>query len=98
MFWSRYNIITKSEKYGYLLYNTMSQVFLRIPEEEIGLWQELQSAPNSYTKISGGEYLLRSRIIVANQEDDVNMYVTEFLKNKYNSSDVAVTILPTRGQ
>lgn len=97
MFWSRYNIITKSEKYGYLLYNTMSQVFLRIPEEEIGLWQELQNDPDSYTKISGGEYLLRSRIIVANQEDDVNMYVTEFLKNKYNSSDVAVTILPTRG-
>ena len=97
MFWSRYNIIAKSEKYGYLLYNTMSQVFLRIPEEEITIWQELQNDPDSFSKINGNEFLLKSRIIVTDPDDDLNVYLTEFLKNKYNSADVALTILPTRG-
>lgn len=75
----------------------MSQVFLRIPEEEITIWQELQNDPDSFSKINGNEFLLKSRIIVTDPDDDLNVYLTEFLKNKYNSADVALTILPTRG-
>ena len=32
-----------------------------------------------------------------NQEDDLNVYLADILKNRYNSSDMALTILPTRG-
>lgn len=97
MYWSKYNILHKSKQHGYLLYNTMSQVFLRIPDSDVNLWKELKTNPDSYSKLSNGEFLLKSRIIVPNLEEDLNQYITEVLKNKYNPADVALTILPTRG-
>lgn len=97
MYWSKYNVLHRTEKYGYLLFNTMSQVFLRIPESEIDIWKDLETNPDNYTQLANGQFLINSRIIVSDQEDDLNLYVTEVLKNKFNSADVALTILPTRG-
>ena len=97
MYWSKYNIISKSEKYGYLLYNTMSQVFIQIDKDNIDMWQNLRDNPDSYASFQQADFLLKSRIIVANQHDDLNLYLADVLKNRYNSSDLALTILPTRG-
>ena len=97
MFWSKYNILSKSNKYGYLLFNTMSLVFIRILEEDINTWLELKDNPDSYKNFCNSDFLLEARIIVENQEDDLNVYLADILKNRYNSSDMALTILPTRG-
>lgn len=97
MFWSKYNILSKSKKYGYLLFNTMSLVFIRIKEEDIDTWLSLKSNPDNYKNFSNRDFLIRTRIIVKNQEDDLNMYLADILKNRYNSSDMALTVLPTRG-
>ena len=97
MFWSKYNILSKSNKYGYLLFNTMSSVFIRILEDDINTWLELKKNPDNYSKFTHRDFLLKSRIIVENQEDDLNIYLADILKNRYNSSDMALTILPTRG-
>lgn len=97
MYWSKYNILSKSDKYGYLLFNTMSLVFIRIDEKDIGSWIELKTNPEEYLSFSNYEYLLKARILVENQEDDLNVYLADVLKNRYNSSDMALTILPTRG-
>lgn len=97
MYWSKYNIISRSEKYGYLLYNTMSQVFLQIDESQISGWLELKENPDSYKEYQFADFLLSSRIIVERQEDDLNVYLADVMKNKYNSSEMALTILPTRG-
>lgn len=97
MFWSKYNILSKSNKYGYLLFNTMSLAFIRILENDINMWLELKENPDSYKDFSNINFLLKARIIVENQEDDLNVYLADILKNRYNSSDMALTILPTRG-
>lgn len=97
MFWSKYNILSKSKKYGYLLFNTISLAFIRILEDDIKTWLELKESPNSYKNFSNSDFLLKARIIVKNQEDDLNVYIADILKNRYNSSDMALTILPTRG-
>ena len=97
MFWSKYNILSKSNKYGYLLFNTMSLAFIRILENDINTWLELKENPDSYKDFSNSNFLLKARIIVENQEDDLNVYLADILKNRYNSSDMALTILPTRG-
>ena len=97
MFWSKYNILSKSNKYGYLLFNTMSLAFIRILENDINMWLELKENPDSYKDFSNSNFLLKARIIVENQEDDLNVYLADILKNRYNSSDMALTILPTRG-
>lgn len=97
MYWSKYNILAKTKKYGYLLFNTMSQVFIHISEQSIDEWLQLKDNPDKYKDLAGSEMLVHARIIVPNQEDDLNVYLADVLKNKYNSSDVALTILPTRG-
>lgn len=97
MYWSKYNILSKSEKYGYLLFNTMSLAFIRINEQDIDMWKKLRETPDSYTNFQNYDFLIKARILVDNQEDDFNVYLADVLKNRYNSSDMALTILPTRG-
>lgn len=97
MKWSKYNILSKSDKYGHLLFNTMSMVFLQINDEDLPAWLELKSNPDKVTEISNADFLLKSRIIVKDDDEDLNVYLTDVLKNRYNSSDLALTILPTRG-
>lgn len=97
MYWSKYNILSKSEKYGYLLFNTMSLAFIRINEQDIDMWKKLRETPDSYTNFQNYHFLIKARILVDNQDDDLNVYLADVLKNRYNSSDMALTILPTRG-
>lgn len=97
MYWSKYNILSKSEKYGYLLFNTMSLAFISINEQDIDMWKKLRETPDSYTNFQNYDFLIKARILVDNQEDDLNVYLADVLKNRYNSSDMALTILPTRG-
>ena len=97
MFWSKYNILSKTAKYGHLLFNTMSQIFIRIDENDIENWLFLKDHPDEYVNYAISEDLLKWHIVVESQEDDLNVYIADVLKNKYNSSDVALTILPTRG-
>lgn len=75
----------------------MSQIFLQIDENQIDEWLELKRNPDSYREYQFADFLLASRIIVERQEDDLNVYLADVLKNKYNSSDMSLTILPTRG-
>lgn len=97
MYWSKYNILSKSEKYGYLLFNTMSLAFIRINEQDIDMRKKLRETPDFYTNFQNYDFLIKARILVDNQEDDLNVYLADVLKNRYNSSDMALTILPTRG-
>lgn len=97
MYWSKYNILSKSEKYGYLLFNTMSLAFIRINEQDIDMWKKLRETPDSYTNFQNYDFLIKARILVDDQEDDLYVYLADVLKNRYNSSDMALTILPTRG-
>lgn len=97
MFWSKYNIVSRSEKYGYLLFNTISLAFIQIDESDIESWKKLKDNPDDYKKFSNWQQLLKFHILVEQQEDDLNVYLADVLKNRYNSADVALTILPTRG-
>lgn len=97
MYWSKYNILSKSEKYGYLLFNTMSLVFIQIPGEDIHKWEAIKANPDVELPSDVRGFLIKSRILVENPEDDLNVYLADILKNRYNSADMALTILPTRG-
>ena len=97
MYWSKYNILTHSEKFGYLLFNTFSLVFIQIDEQDINAWHALKQSPENYKAFKNWEYLVKARILVEQPEDDLNVYLADVLKNRYNSADVALTILPTRG-
>ena len=75
----------------------MSLAFIRINEQDIDMWKKLRETPDSYTNFQNYDFLIKARILVDNQDDDLNVYLADVLKNRYNSSDMALTILPTRG-
>lgn len=75
----------------------MSLAFIRIAKEDINAWQELKDNPDTYKKINNYTFLQKAHIIVENQEDDLNVYLADILKNRYSPVDMALTILPTRG-
>ena len=89
MYWSKYNILSKSEKYGYLLFNTMSLAFIRIDKEDIATWLELKDNPDTYKRFENHDFLLKAHIIVENQEDDLNGYLADILNNIYNTVDMS---------
>ena len=60
MYWSKYNILSKSEKYGYLLFNTMSLAFIRINEQDIDMWKKLRETPDSYTNFQNYDFLINN--------------------------------------
>lgn len=96
MQWSRYNIVVDSPKYGYLLYNTMSQALLHINAESLGAWKQLQANPDSYQAFKQWEVLVKNRILVENEEDDLNRYISCVLKTQFDPTEVQATILTTR--
>lgn len=71
--------------------------FIQIAENDIAVWLELKDNPDTYKSFENYLFLLKARIIVENQEDDLNVYLADVLKNRYNPTDMALTILPTRG-
>lgn len=75
----------------------MSLAFIRIDKEDIAVWLELKNNPDIYKNFKNYDFLLKAHIIVENQEDDLNVYLADILKNRYNPVDMALTILPTRG-
>ena len=96
MVWSKYTILVPSEKYGWLLYNTMSQFFVQINAADIESWQYLATHPDEYKQFDGWEELVKARILVERQEDGLNVYLADVLKNRYNPTDMSLTLLPTR--
>lgn len=75
----------------------MSLAFIQIAKEDIGAWQELKDNPDTYKNFNNYTFLQKAHIIVEDQEDDLNVYLADILKNRYNPVDMALTILPTRG-
>ena len=96
MFWSKYNFLEETSTHDYLLFNTMSMQFLFIEKKDISTWLNLKNNPDSYIEFSNSDFLLQARIIVPNQNEDLELYLLDVIKNKYNPSDMALTILPTR--
>ena len=65
--------------------------FIQIAENDIAVWLELKDNPDTYKSFENYLFLLKARIIVENQEDDLNVYLADVLKNRYNPTDMALS-------
>lgn len=97
MIWSRYNYLFKSEKYGYLLYNSLSNAFLHIPDKSIGFIKEIQNNPNLINEYDEKEYFQENKIIVENDDDEIAVLKVCESINRYTSNSLGLTIAPTLG-
>lgn len=96
MKWSRYNKIFPSSSGGYILFNSMSQCLLQIADEDIGMFKYLEENPDKYTEFEEYQTLLDYKIIVEDDDALLAYHVDTILRNRYNPSDVNMTIAVTR--
>ena len=98
MEWSRYNHLFKSRKYGNLLYNTLTQALISIPDEGMDELERLKATPDLIREKDKEERecLLRGRFVVDSNHDELAFHVNRVLKNRYNPSAMSLTIAVTR--
>jgi uncharacterized protein len=96
MIWSKYNYLFKSDIYGHILYNSVTQTLLQIPEDDIVNILSLKNNPDSYINFEDKEFLLDSKIIVENEYDDLALHAYKILKTRYNPTSMSLTIAVTR--
>ena len=95
MKWSKYNYFFKSPKYGYLLYNALTNVFLRMSAREAAILQCAKINPSSIDEFSEREMLLKNKIFVESDEDEVALLKVENLLDRFASPTLSLTITPT---
>lgn len=96
MEWSRYNHLFKSPKYGNLLYNTLTQALIRIPDTSLNTINQLRENPNLVETSKEYQCLVDGRFIVNSNNDELACHVNRVLKNRYNPTAMSLTIAVTR--
>lgn len=96
MQWSYYNFLLKAERSGcYLLYNSLSNVFLKLDEEQYDLLLKVKENPDLPIEEAFQKELRENRILVEdNQEEYYKFKLLKSLK-RYDRSYLSLTIAPT---
>lgn len=96
MQWSYYNFLLKAERLGcYLLYNSLSNVFMKLDEEQYDLLLQMKENPDLPLDEAFRKDLCDNRILVEdNQEEYYKFKLLKSLK-RYDRSYLSLTIAPT---
>lgn len=97
MIWSKYNYFFKTEKFGYLLFNSLSNIFLHIPESSVPDLKELQRHPEKITDFENQDQLLQYKIIVDNDDDEISLLKVSESIERYSPDSLGLVIAPTLG-
>lgn len=96
MKWTKYNYLFKSDKFGYLLYNSLSNSFAELDEDCYNLLNKFGIGED--VVIEDKElynYLIDMKVLVENDKDEFYniKYQTHF--NRFNDKHLGLTINPT---
>lgn len=98
MNWSKYTYIFKSEKHGYLLYNSLTNSFAEIDEETFNVFEKIKNKEGAITEYLSQEeinQLQKAKIIVDNDYDEyLNIKLQRHLK-RFDKNRMTLTIAPT---
>lgn len=101
MRWSRYNLLFRSQRNGWLLYNSASNGFLKLEDDTAEMIKAIQAAPDQtdYSKIPGLYLMLRNGgFLVEDTQDDDFFRILKMrrLTACYAGHTLLLTIAPTR--
>jgi uncharacterized protein len=98
--WSKYNYIFESEKFGYLLYNTLSNCFVELNTDtynqliDFKNQESISNVPEDVPTEFFNE-LKSSKILVESDYDEYLRVKSNRLANRNNENVVSLTIAPT---
>ena len=96
MEWSRYNKLFKSDKYGYLLYNSLTNSFVELDDDSFSYLKSLEKKENiKIEDCSFFEELKQMKVLVDNDRDEFYniKYTTHF--QRFENGYLELTINPT---
>lgn len=98
--WSKYNTLFHSERFGYFLYNAMSNCLIQVDEAHYRFLQLLESEPSSAGNgfdTSFISLLTEKHILVEQGENEKLLMLKQYKKNCncYGQRDLSLTICPT---
>ena len=101
MKWSKYNYLFHSSKYGWLLYNSISNTFLKIEDDMLNTISKMKEQGDiEKLSLDSDTYLLLRfyNFIVSDEEEKAFLNMTKLLRyqNNFNSLRMSLTIAPTR--
>jgi uncharacterized protein len=98
MKWSRYNFLFESEKYGYLIYNSLTNSFAELNKTSFNTFKLIQENPdqiNLYLSEEELKTLKHAKILTDNDYDEyLNIKLNRHLK-RFDKESMALTIAPT---
>lgn len=100
MQWSKYNLLFRSAKHGYLLYNALSNVFVKIDDGTQSALEQIRQAPDTYdfTKMPMLYLQLRhAHILVEPQEETTRLNVLKWQQTsqRFAETQLSLNIAPT---
>ena len=100
MKWSRYNLLFKSEKFGHLLYNSLSNTFAEVDAETARALEQIRADPEGYDFRRNPALLLQLRqakVLVDDGEEEALLDVIRLKKllDTYDTLSLYLTIAPT---
>ena len=98
MIWTKYNHLFESDKFGYLLYNSITNSFLKLEENIYKQLIQLKEEPSFYKKIDIElmELLKSMCVIFDGKEEDIdNILLMQYQIQQFDKTQRNLTIIPT---
>jgi len=99
MICSKYNFLFISQKKEYLLYNSVTNNFVKVDEDTYNILNQFKSSTiNSDSSGFNEEFLnelIEAKFLVENDEDSLNKIKLESYSQRYNKDVLSLTIAPT---
>lgn len=101
MHWSRYNVLFQSEKFGYFLYNTLSNTLIELAQSHYRVLEGLQKNETS-SSINDSNFfaLLQNKKVLLNNDDETRLILAQQYQRQaicFDTSKLGLTICPTLG-
>lgn len=98
--WSRYNTLFQSKRFGYFLYNAMSNVLLELDEAHYHLAQTLKDDPGYAGPSADADFvgqLETNGVIVHEGDEERTFMLKKYQRNlvAFNNARISLTICPT---
>jgi len=100
MKWSRYNLLFRSKKYGWLLYNSLSNSFANLDDDTYTVVEEIRKMNGGYdvSKNPGlALQLIQIKALISEEEEELALQKIGLRRDleSYNTNSLSLTIAPT---
>lgn len=92
---SKYNFFFKSKLNKFLVYNSLTNSFIELDEDTFKFLSSNNSDVNEILDTEIGQTLIKQKVIVANNYDDINEITLLYTLARLNSKILDLTIAPT---